>query len=259
MTNGIRNTQLDKMKPYLMIHDWRREYFDLDLDQYRLTFDDGLFSQYYYFPLLKDHPAGLTFFITTSFIKPGAARSQYAGEYLTYLKAKKYAYRTFIDHRFDHFMNLEEIQEIAAQANVRIGVHSHFHDVILTRTHASKRKPPSLWKLERFGNRPEIAAGDLSIRSRLAFQGFYFKNDRLVRRQKVQWEDYIKYDTELCVRWMEENLGFAPDLYCFPFNEHNEKLISILKTFGFKQFFSARPGKNTDVIGRVDIDSLVKV
>ena len=242
-----------------MIHDWRPEYFDLNLDQYRLTFDDGLFSQYYYFPLLKDHPAALTFFITTSFIKSGAARSQYAGEYLAHLKAKKYAYRTFIDHRFDHFMNLEEIQEIAVQANVRIGVHSHFHDVILTRTHASKRKPPSPWKLARFGNRPEIAAQDLSIRSRLAFQGYCLKDGKLTRRTQARWEDYIKYDTEQCLRWMANHLGFAPDLYCFPFNEHSEKLISILKTFGFKQFFSARPGKHTDVIGRVDIDSLVKV
>ena len=245
--------------PYLMIHDIRREYFDLNLDPYRLTFDDGLFSQYYYFPLLKNHPAELTFFITTSFIKHGKARSMYAGEYISHLKTKKYAYRTFIENRFDHFMTLEEIQELAAQANVRMGVHSHSHDVILTRTHASKKKPLSPWKLARFGNRPEIAAEDLSIRSRLAFRGYYFKDDNLTRRSQARWEDYIKYDTEQCVRWMEDHLGFRPDLYCFPFNEHNEKLISILKTFGFKQFFSARPGKHTEVIGRVDIDSLVKV
>jgi hypothetical protein len=38
---------------------------------------------------------------------------------------------------------------------------------------------------------------------------------------------------------------------------HNEKLISILKAFGFKKFFAARPGKNSEVLGRVDIDSLV--
>ncbi len=245
------------MKRYLMIHDIRKEYFDLNLDQYRLSFDDGLFSQYYYFPLLNKHNAELTFFITTSFIKPGKARSRYAGEYLPHLKTKTYAYRTFIENRFDHFMNLEEIQALSAQSNVRIGVHSHFHDVILTRTHASKRKPPGRWKLERFENRPEISSGDLSIRSKLAFQGYYFKDDMLIRRSQSQWEEYIKYDTELCVRWMADNLGFTPDLYCFPFNEHNEKLIAILKTFGFRKFFSARPGRSDEVIGRIDIDSLI--
>jgi hypothetical protein len=242
---------------YLMIHDIRKEYFDLRLDQYRLTFDDGLFSQYYYFPLLKKHPAELTFFITTSFIQPAKARPMFAGEYLSHLKTKKYAYRTFVEGRYDHFMTVEEIQAISDRPNVRIGVHSHFHDVILTATHARKRKPLSAWKLARFKNRPEIYTRDLSIRSKLAFQGYYFKDDALTPRTEAQWEDYIKYDTELCLRWMEDNLGFRPDWYCFPFNEHNEKLISILKTFGFKKFFAARPGKSTEVLGRIDIDSLL--
>jgi hypothetical protein len=59
------------------------------------------------------------------------------------------------------------------------------------------------------------------------------------------------------VNWVRENLDFSPELYCFPFNEHNEKVISILKTFGFKKFFAARPGKSPEVTGRIDIDSLV--
>jgi hypothetical protein len=96
-----------------------------------------------------------------------------------------------------------------------------------------------------------------SIRSKLAFQGFNYRDGLLTRRSEAEWEEYIKNDTELCVRWVEDNLGFAPELYCFPFNEHNEKVISILKTFGFKQFFSARPGQSSEVLGRVDIDSLV--
>ena len=240
-----------------MIHDLRREYFDLSLDQYRLTFDDGRFSQSYYFPLLKKHPVELTFFITTSFIKPGKVRPMFAGEYISHLKTKKYAYRTFVEGRFDHFMTLEEIQAISARPNVRIGVHSHFHDVILTATHARRRKPLSPWKLALFKSRLETAGLDLSIRSKLAFQGYYFKDDTLTRRTEAQWEDYIKYDTQLCLRWMQNNLGFRPDLYCFPFNEHNEKLIAILKTYGFKEFFAARPGKSTEVLGRIDIDSLV--
>ena len=161
-----------------MIHDIRKEYFDLNLDQYRLTFDDGLFSQYYYFPLLKNHTRKLTYFIATSFIKPGKARSMFAGEYISYLKSKKYSYRTFIEGKFDHFMTLEEIQKLSEQSNVRIGVHSHLHDVILTRTHPRKRKPLSKWKLERFQNRPDMAGEDLSIRSKLAFQGFKFVMDR---------------------------------------------------------------------------------
>src|SRR5210317_1933773 len=99
---------------YLMIHDIRKEYFDLNLNQYRLTFDDGLFSQYYYFPLLKSQPGKLTYFITTSFIKPGKARGMYAGVYVSHLKPKKYMYRSFVEGKFDHFMTIEEIQAISS-------------------------------------------------------------------------------------------------------------------------------------------------
>ena len=242
-----------------MIHDIRREYFDLNLDQYRLTFDDSLFSQYYYFPLLKNNPGNLIYFITTSFIRPGKARRMFSGEYIPYLKSKKYGYQTFVEGKFDHFMTIEELQAISSQTNVRIGVHSHFHDVIFTRTHPRKRKPISKWKLERFQNLPDIFGEDLSIRSKLAFRGFNYRDGLLMPRTEAEWADYIKHDTELCLRWMEDNLGIRPDFYCFPFNEHNEKLIAILKTYGFKKFFAARPGKSTEVLGRVDIDSLINL
>ena len=241
----------------LMIHDIRKEYFDLDLNSYRLTFDDALFSQYYYFPLFKRHPQELTYFITTSFIKPGQARKMFDGSYIAYLKAKKYGYRTFIEGRYEHFMNVEEIQIMSKHPNVRIGVHSHFHDVILTRTHARKRKPLSPWKMERFKDFSKFADQDFSIRSRLAFQGFDLNDGKLTRRSLAAWEDYIKSDTELCIKWMEEHLGFTPLAYCFPFNEHNQRLISILKTFGFNEFYAARPGKSMEVKPRMDIDTLI--
>jgi len=243
----------------LMIHDIHQNYFDLNLNRYRLTFDDGLFSQYYYFPLLKSHPGTLTYFITTSFIKPGKARGMYAGAYLSHIKPKKYMYRRFVEGKFDHFMTIDELQTLSGQTNVRIGVHSHFHDVILTRTHPGKRKPLSKWKLERFQNLPDISREDLCIRSKLAFQGFNYRDGILTRRSEADWEDYIKYDTELCLQWMENHMGYAPDSYCLPFNEHNEKLISILKEFGFTQFFAARPGQSREVVGRTDIDRLIEI
>ena len=35
---------------------------------------------------LESHPGKLTYFITTSFIKPGQAKGMYAGEYLSRIK-----------------------------------------------------------------------------------------------------------------------------------------------------------------------------
>ena len=127
----------------LTIHDVRQTYFDLNLDAYRLTFDDGLYSHYYYLPLIENHPVPLGFFITTGFIRPGAARKMFDGDYRSYLKSKHYMYQTMIEKRRDFYMNLAEVQELAAHPNIFIGVHSHYHDVILTRTHNSRRKEPS--------------------------------------------------------------------------------------------------------------------
>jgi len=241
----------------ITVHDVRKEYFDLNLDAYRLTFDDGLYSQFYYFQLFKDHPEKLTYFITTSFIKPGTIRPVFDGRYLPVIKSKKYMYRTFAENRFDHFMNVAELQEISRHPNVEIGAHSHFHDVILTRTHPHKRKPLSPWKRERIQALKEISIAEYSIRSKLAFKGLEVCDGKLIPRSETAWEDFIKYDTELCLRWFEQNLNMQPRIYGFPFNEYSDKFILILKSFGFQQFFAARPKNKKEITGRTDIDSLL--
>lgn len=242
----------------LTIHDIRKEYFDLNLGPYQLTFDDGLYSQYYYFPLFKNHSEKLTYFITTSFIKPGKIRPMFTGRHLPHIKSKKYMYRTFVEGRFDHFMNIEELQEMCRHQNVHIGAHSHFHDIILTRTHPHKRKPPSPWKIEHMKPLKEISFEEFSIRSKLAFQGHRVAGEKLIRRTETAWEDFIKYDTDLCLKWFEKNLKIHPKMYAFPFNEYSDRFIHILKSFGFKQFFGARPKNKKEICARTDIDSLIK-
>ena len=241
----------------LTIHDVRKEYFDLNLGAYRLTFDDGLFSQYYYFQFFKDHPEKLTYFIATSMIKPGAVRPIFNGRYLPYIKSKKYMYRTFAEGRFDHFMNVDELKALSRHENVDIGAHSHFHDVILTRTHPHKRKALSPWKLARIRAAKKIPLEEFSIRSKLAYKGVEVDGERLIPRSQSAWEDFIKYDTELCLNWFEQNLNMQPKIYAFPFNEYCSKLVNILKSFGFEQFFAARPRNKKEVSGRIDIDSLL--
>lgn len=241
---------------YLMIHDISRRYFDLKLDQYRLTFDDGLFSQYYYFPEFNRLRTPLIYFVATAFIKPGAVRRMFYGDYLACKKSRQYMYETFIRDEFGHFMRIEEVQRLARYENVCIGAHSHFHDVVATRTRPGKIKPVSRWKKERFKDYPEGFEKEFAIRSKLAFQGYRLKNNCLSRRTETQWEDYIKYDTQQCLNWFEVNLGKVPDAYCFPFNEYTEKMISILKSCGFKKFFGARGKGRPDIIERIDVDSL---
>ena len=241
----------------LTIHDVRKEYFDLNLGAYRLTFDDGLFSQYYYFQFFEDHPEKLTYFIATSLIKPGAARPVFNGQYLPHLKSKKYMHRTFAEGRFEHFMNVEELQALGRYKNVAIGAHSHFHDVILTRSLPHKRKALSSWKLERIPAAKRIPLAELSIRSKLAYKGLEVVGGKLIPRSEAAWEDFIKYDTEQCLRWFDQNLNMQPRIYGFPFNEYSDKFVLILKSFGFEHFYAARPKNKPEITGRIDIDSLL--
>lgn len=240
----------------LMFHDLRREHFELPLDRFRLTFDDGLYSHYYYRPCFEDHPHALTFFITTAFIRPGAARPVFDGRYLAYRGAAFYAERALVDGDFSAFMTVEEVQRLSAQPNVRIGAHSHFHDVTLTDVRPKRPRAPSPWRLKRLATVPAELLGAMSIRSRLAFRGSEFGAGRLRPRTEAEWEDYIRRDTELCLEWFARHLNRRPDLYGFPFNEYSPKLIAILKAYGFREFYAGSSVKHAEVIGRTDVEEL---
>jgi peptidoglycan/xylan/chitin deacetylase (PgdA/CDA1 family) len=242
----------------LMIHDLKKEYFELPLDRYRLTFDDGLYSQYYYYPLLAEHSWGLTYFITTSLIREAPARPRFNGRFLEHMKSGVYSYQAFIENNRQSFMTVDEVRYLAGQPGVRLGAHSHFHDLVLTDVHPRKPKPVSAWKSARFQIVPEPLRAGMSIRSRLAFQGVEFCNGQLVPRLKRDWLAYIRRDTELCLDWFERHLGRVPDAYCFPFNEYSPPLIAILRSYGFREFYASRSPKDPSLIGRMDIDALLE-
>lgn len=240
----------------LMIHDMRAEFFDLPLDRYRLTFDDGLYSQYYYYPLLKTRSQPLRFFITTSLIREAPARGRFDGRYLKPQATADYAHRAFIEGRRDDFMTSEEVRFLAAQPDVLIGAHSHFHDITLTSVHPKKPRPVSAWKRLRFAHVPESLRAGLWIRSRLAFPGHAFRNQRLVERSVREWEAFVLRDTELCLDWFQRHLGRTPDAYCFPFNEYSAPLLGILRSYGFREFYAGSAPKDPSLIRRTEIESL---
>jgi peptidoglycan/xylan/chitin deacetylase (PgdA/CDA1 family) len=240
----------------LMIHDLRAEYFDLPLDRYRLSFDDGLFSHYYYLPLLTPHPRPLQFFITTSLIQEAPARARFAGRHLTHRTTADYSRRAFIEGRREDFMTTEELRYLADQPGVRIGAHSHFHDVTLTPIAAKKPRPVSAWRQERFAHVPATLRRGLSIRSRLAFAGCEFRAGRLEARSDAEWHDFIRRDTELSLEWFRRHLGLTPAAYCFPFNEYSAPLLAILRSYGFREFYAGSAPKDPSLIPRTDIESL---
>ncbi len=250
--NLIKNRAME----ILSIHNIKEAYFDLDLENYILSFDDGLYSQFYYFPILKKTGNEMFFFIITSFIKQGKPRKMFNGASHEYVKSSKYMHDALVKREYTNFMTVEEIQLLSSHKQVLIGAHSHFHDSIVE--NIPPKKPSSQWKLEKHPYIRLMDSKKWSIRSKLAFQGYNFRDEVLMKRSEQQWIDYIKFDTELCLKWFESNLGVTPVAYCFPFNEFNDKLIMVLKSFGFNMFFNGSSAGNEDVFARMDIDAKLK-
>ena len=110
------------MKPILMIHEFHDWMKRLPLKDYILTFDDGLFSQYYYFNFLKKIPTEKIFFISTNIIH--SENSPQSTEFPSCQEAHKEYFNT---GNTCHYMNWEQIKEIHQTPSCHIGGHSHKH------------------------------------------------------------------------------------------------------------------------------------
>jgi peptidoglycan/xylan/chitin deacetylase (PgdA/CDA1 family) len=248
-----RSTRHDRAT--LTIHSLRREYFDLDLSAYRLTFDDGLYSQYYYRPLLRKANRPMIYFIASAMVRPGPARKTFEGRHLPFVKSPRYMLAAHGRSDLSDFMTVDEVADLHSREGILIGAHSHFHEVALTSF--LPKKPNSRWKRERLGEFPPAMTRALAIRSRLAFRSYACRAGRLVRRTSEEWLDFVKYDTDKCLEWFMTHLGFQPTLYCLPFNEYSRRLLEVLESFGFTTFYNGRRGLGRRVIPRIDIDALL--
>lgn len=102
-----------------MIHEVDERIFALPLHQYILTFDDGLYSQYYYFDKFKKIDTLKYFFISTGFIA-GSTQS------LNFLDSHK-AHKKAATGNYEDFMTVEQIKELTTDPQVIIGGHGHNH------------------------------------------------------------------------------------------------------------------------------------
>lgn len=109
----------------------------------------------------------------------------------------------FYDNSNEYYMKLEHVQTLINEGYT-IGAHSFYHENIK-------------YKLKRKLNYKNI---DMS-RSFLS----------------IKDENYIRKDTELMLNWFNEYLNIKPSYYCYPFNDSNDRLCNILKTYDFTEFF----------------------
>jgi hypothetical protein len=107
-------------KPSLMIHEVNNFLFSQkNLEDFVLTFDDGLYSQFYFYEKIKKIKTKKIFFISTNII----CQEKQSLEFPSCQEAHK---KSFLGNNED-YMTLEQIQFLKGEDDVIIGGHSHFH------------------------------------------------------------------------------------------------------------------------------------
>ena len=111
------------MKPVLMIHEFEEKFLDLPLENYILTFDDGLYSQYIFLDELKKIKTKKYFFISSNIICPENQKQN--DELICCERAHVKAF----NKDYTNYMKWSQIKEIDKEDNCFIGCHSHSHDI----------------------------------------------------------------------------------------------------------------------------------
>jgi hypothetical protein len=106
-------------KPVLMIHEVFDDIFKLDLQNYLLTFDDALYSQFYHYSKISKIQTNKIFFVSTNIL----SESRQSNNFVSCTEAHKKAF----DGNKEDYMNIEQIKFLMNEHDVEIGAHSHNH------------------------------------------------------------------------------------------------------------------------------------
>jgi hypothetical protein len=109
------------MKPILEIHEWRKEFESLPLEDYILTFDDGLYSQFRARHFLKELNTEKIFFISSDIIRP--KYQDPSKDVISCFEAHKKAFNN--PPNKEDYMSWGEVKQMAGMFEV--GGHSHYH------------------------------------------------------------------------------------------------------------------------------------
>jgi len=102
-----------------MMHEIQESYLDLPLEDYILTFDDGLYSQFYYWEHFKSLNTQKIFFISSSIVCTGNQSQEFISCVQAHEKARV--------GNFENYMTVEQILQLQSDPLTVIGGHSHSH------------------------------------------------------------------------------------------------------------------------------------
>lgn len=106
---------------HLMIHEWKDKYFDIKLDDYILSFDDGLYSQVEpIFKICELYPnIKILYYVSTGLINLDETRS---------FDSCVVAHQKFFDYKdTSNYVSYNDLIKLSKLKNVTIGLHGHNH------------------------------------------------------------------------------------------------------------------------------------
>jgi peptidoglycan/xylan/chitin deacetylase (PgdA/CDA1 family) len=106
-------------KPVLMIHKIEKNLIVPKIKDFVLTFDDGLYNHFYYYPKIEKIETEKIFFVSTNIICKGKQSKKFISSENCHKKA--------FEGNYEDFMNVDQISYLSTRKNVIIGGHSHFH------------------------------------------------------------------------------------------------------------------------------------
>lgn len=110
------------MKPVLMIHEVDEWMFDLPLEDYILTFDDGLYTQYDHLDKISQLDTDKIFFISSGIVADHDTK-----QCDKFIQCHEAHSRLFSTGDLSHYMNWSQIKQINNTPRCEIGAHSHMH------------------------------------------------------------------------------------------------------------------------------------
>jgi hypothetical protein len=119
-------------KPVLMIHKIEKNSIVPKLKDFVLTFDDGLYNHFYYYPKIEEIETEKIFFVSTNIICKGKQSKKFISSEKCHKKA--------FEGNYEDFMNVDQISYLSTRKNVIIGGHSHFHKNLIYKLYLDNRK-----------------------------------------------------------------------------------------------------------------------
>lgn len=110
------------------VHSVCKSLLELNLDIFTITFDDALYSQYFYWEHFKRFKTKKILFIPTGAIRlTDECRPTFSGEYINFPDCYKAMQRWKKNNDRKDYMTLGEIKFLINNSDIRIGGHGHGH------------------------------------------------------------------------------------------------------------------------------------